>query len=519
MQTWTWRWSLPSEGSQPMGWIGAFGWTQIVNPTHKMPSSFILHLSCFIFRKICVFWRLGAHTGNMPRIAQFCWLSKTYSSRRTPKWPGAGGRINECRISRSSPTSIEQKIMENYFHGFSAYLLPSCTETKVVKRSHTICYLVASVISYGWFTLQRATGPEPSSENVCSVFCLFRGTGPRKIKVVRGIIWALYLVLLLLFFFNQGTMGFYQGNCWQNFKGRWVCKFRWREGLCIHQILYHQCPSPLKTKTKLWNHQTDNRASFTSHIFFCTAEVGGSFMPPGDYAILLHITGMIVHTQGRGNKGKRETQRGGWYNWRLLFRRGRRGNSKRTIVERTKFHYLMTLGGLLKNRIFCSTWLSSVRFTFANDLRPLWTQTCDVKDRVEVKVRVIFGEGLLINYWPWWGHKRETTLFHVSLNSMWGKDTDNQEWCGRAVRKVDTEDSRKHREGHFTGLRWFRRAADRWQHWSRVWKKEEWIKGTEFWGKKDKKDCMIKGQGVRETARSGSKTTAVESSCSMRMRQ
>lgn len=44
----------------------------------------------------------------------------------------------------------------------------------------------------------------------------------------------------------------------------------------------------------------DNWTSFTSHFSFCTTEVGGSFMPPGDYAILLHTTGMIVHT------GKRE---------------------------------------------------------------------------------------------------------------------------------------------------------------------------------------------------------------------
>lgn len=50
----------------------------------------------------------------------------------------------------------------------------------------------------------------------------------------------------------------------------------------------------------------------------------------------------------------------------------------------------MTLWGLLENkRVFCSTWLSFVIFTFANGLRPLWTQTGDVKDRVEEKARVI----------------------------------------------------------------------------------------------------------------------------------
>lgn len=207
-----------------------------------MPSSFILHLFCLIFRETCVFWRMGAHTGNvfMAQMTQFCWFNKTCSSRRTSKWPGAeGGRINECGVSRSSWTFTGLKIMENYFHGFSAYLSPPCCETKVVKWSHTICYSVAAVISYGWFTLQRATGPEPSSDNVCSVLSHFRGSGPRKIKAVRGIIWALCLVLL---FFNQGIMDFYQGNCLQNFKGRWVYKFRWGEGLCIHQILrgiYH----------------------------------------------------------------------------------------------------------------------------------------------------------------------------------------------------------------------------------------------------------------------------------------
>lgn len=52
----------------------------------------------------------------------------------------------------------------------------------------------------------------------------------------------------------------------------------------------------------------DDWASCSSHFFFfCTTEVGGSFMPPGDYAMLLHTTGMIVHT--RGNKGKRETEK------------------------------------------------------------------------------------------------------------------------------------------------------------------------------------------------------------------
>ena len=87
--------------------------------------------------------------------------------------------------------------MENYFHGFSAYLSPPCSETNVVKWSHTICSSVASVKSYGWFTLQRATGSEPFSEIVCSV--LYHFGGLRKIKVVRGIIWALGLAFFVFF--------------------------------------------------------------------------------------------------------------------------------------------------------------------------------------------------------------------------------------------------------------------------------------------------------------------------------
>lgn len=62
--------------------------------------------------------------------------------------------------------------MENHFHGFSAYLSPPRSETKVIKRSHTTCSLVASVISYGWFSSQRAIGPEPpSKKKKKSVLC------------------------------------------------------------------------------------------------------------------------------------------------------------------------------------------------------------------------------------------------------------------------------------------------------------------------------------------------------------
>lgn len=59
----------------------------------------------------------------------------------------------------------------------------------------------------------------------------------------------------------------------------------------------------------------------------------------------------------------------------------------------------MTLWGLLENnQVFCNTRLSCAIFTFVNDLRPLWTQICDVKDRVEGKVRVgHFSEPLLDN--------------------------------------------------------------------------------------------------------------------------
>lgn len=53
----------------------------------------------------------------------------------------------------------------------------------------------------------------------------------------------------------------------------------------------------------------DNWTSFTSHFFLCTAEVRGTFMPPEYYAILLHVTGMIVHKQERENKGKREREK------------------------------------------------------------------------------------------------------------------------------------------------------------------------------------------------------------------
>lgn len=53
----------------------------------------------------------------------------------------------------------------------------------------------------------------------------------------------------------------------------------------------------------------ENWTSFTSRFFLCTTEAGGTFMPPGDYAILLHTTSRIVHTQGRGNKGKRQKGR------------------------------------------------------------------------------------------------------------------------------------------------------------------------------------------------------------------
>lgn len=137
-----------------------------------------------------------------------------------------------------------------------------------MQWSHTICSSVASVISYGWFTLQRATGPESSSENVCSVLYHFGDSGPRNIQAVRGLIWARCLGL----FFKQRTMGFYQGHCLQNFKGRWVYKFRQGEGLCIHQIvrgIYHQCPSPApKTKTKLWNHQTIGHLAVLIFFFF-----------------------------------------------------------------------------------------------------------------------------------------------------------------------------------------------------------------------------------------------------------
>ena len=47
-------------------------------------------------------------------------------------------------------------------------------------------------------------------------------------------------------------------------------------------------------------------------------------MPPGDYAVLLCTTGRIVHTQGRGNKG-RETQREGMIQLMIAFQERKKG--------------------------------------------------------------------------------------------------------------------------------------------------------------------------------------------------
>lgn len=141
-----------------------------------MPCSFFLYF-CFYFfiyfkGNLCAL-QDGAQVGNivMAHVTQICWFNKTCSSGRTSKWPGAGGgRINECRIYRSSWNFTGLKIIGQmiFMASLSAYLSPPCSEAKVMKWSHTACSLVNGIISYGWFTLWRAAGAGSFSERVCS---------------------------------------------------------------------------------------------------------------------------------------------------------------------------------------------------------------------------------------------------------------------------------------------------------------------------------------------------------------
>lgn len=255
--------------------------------TLLLPSTLVL----FYFRETCVFRRTETHTGNvfMGHMTQFCWFNKTCSSRRTSKWPGAGGgRSNKCRISRLSWTFRRLKIMENHFHGFSGYLSPPCRETKVVKRSHTICSLVASVKSYRW--LRRATGPEPSSKNVCSVLLHFRGSGWRKIAVwgmrqgaprhaagswTKRSSWGIcnFLPVSLLLHLNTEPRGFLHPGCFSMAPSTRSWGYSW-DGLSqkCHQLIVLQGDP---THSPPW--EKGNLEKISTFFFDCVLDFRKSF--------------------------------------------------------------------------------------------------------------------------------------------------------------------------------------------------------------------------------------------------